>query len=489
MGLVLVAYPPANVRADTPPIDLKLGGGGATSWNVTNIKPGDSGNKTVTLLNAGTLDGFVTIWISDIVSVNTTGPAKFADYLLLNATCQGLETNLSLPVAMKNFPQSPSGFYYVRVNPLRAGDTATLIWKWELPYQTGNDIQGTGISFTINYLLQEPPPPPPPSPSPSQPGGPGEVAEIIEIPSPPPQVLQWTILDKEGRIKAGADGTVQEAAKLTDTAGNIVIDISQGTRITGVGEMSLERVELTLVKEAIGELTAVPANMVLLSPVYKITGYSNGTEVPSINFDPNIIITINYDTGKLPENAFSPFIVNFTRDSSLTRLESPPDAVFELGRAKGVVYHTSYFAVMTEVASPPPLPAKFVVSNLAISPGQARLGQPVHISIDVANDGAVAGNSQLYLVIDGIVREIKEITVEPGSIVTAEFEVSNLAAGKHNVKIAGLTGEFQIIRTVVLPSGSQVNWSSIDMSVAAIILLALLVAFFVVRRSQRERLG
>ncbi|MBM2825617.1 MAG: hypothetical protein HW402_1281 [Dehalococcoidales bacterium] len=480
IALVLAGYSPIKVQADTNPVDLKLGGEGTTGWNITSIKPGDSGTKTVDLLNAGRLDGFVTIWVSNLVSIGTTGSSKITDYLLLSVSGQGLGSNLSFPVTMTTFPQSSSGSDYVRVNPLGAGETTTLVWKWELPYQTGNDVQGKGISFTINYLLEGIPP--------------GLVEPEVKTPPVPPQELQFALEGKTNGIKVDTGGTVQETVTLTAAAGDFVIDINKGTRITGPDGMVLERVELGAVGEAteqprIEELVDVPKNTVALSPVYEITGYRDGMKVSHVNFDPYIVITINYDPGNLPENALPPFIVNFSQGGSLMRLEPPPDALFELGKAKGVAYHASYFAVMTEVAPPPPpLPAHFKVSNLAINPAQARLGQSVSISVDIANDGAVTGSYELYLVIDGIVRAVKGITVEPQSIVTLRFEISNLAAGEHQIKVSGLTGKFRVTNMVIEPAESQVNWLLIDLGVAAIAVLGLLVTYLVVRRSQQRYL-
>ena len=66
IGLV-VSLLPAPVQAqvvDLDLINLELGGEGATSWNIESILPCDSGVKTVTLHNAGSEDGFVTIQVS-----------------------------------------------------------------------------------------------------------------------------------------------------------------------------------------------------------------------------------------------------------------------------------------------------------------------------------------------------------------------------------------------------------------------------------------
>jgi len=164
IGLALFGFLPIPVQAQEP-IDLELGGEGATSWDIGNIQPGDTGTKTVTLRNAGYRDGFVTVWISDIVSSeganpesetgDTTEPGELVSYLLFDLSCIQLNTNLGLPAVIENFPQSASSWVYIRVSPLNAGDTVNLHWLWELPYDTGNEIQGDSLSFTIHYVLEE----------------------------------------------------------------------------------------------------------------------------------------------------------------------------------------------------------------------------------------------------------------------------------------------------------------------------------------------
>jgi len=152
--------------AQEPTIDLELDVEGATSWDITGIKPGDTGTETVTLHNAGDVDGFVTIWVSDVVSSegdnpesetgDTGEPGELDDHLLFNISCSRLSTNIGLPTTIDNLPQTtyPSPGY-LWVTPLNVGDTVTLDWQWELPALTGNDVQGDRLSFTINYMLEE----------------------------------------------------------------------------------------------------------------------------------------------------------------------------------------------------------------------------------------------------------------------------------------------------------------------------------------------
>ena len=74
LGISFLGFFPSPVQAAPVTVDLVLGGTGATPWVLDDIRPGSSGIETVELHNAGSQDGFVTIWISDIVSVEGSNP-------------------------------------------------------------------------------------------------------------------------------------------------------------------------------------------------------------------------------------------------------------------------------------------------------------------------------------------------------------------------------------------------------------------------------
>jgi hypothetical protein len=200
LAIIILASLALPASAQDNPVDLKLGGEGATRWNITNIEPGDSGTKTVTLHNAGLRNGFVTMWISDIVSseginpeseTDTAEPGELEQYLLLNISCSLLDSNISLPTTIDKLPHSASDPDYIKISPLNVGDTIILDWQWRLPAETSNEVQGDSLSFTVNYMLEEfppttlagwwlPPPPSPPAPAPSPP------SPSPSPPSPPP---------------------------------------------------------------------------------------------------------------------------------------------------------------------------------------------------------------------------------------------------------------------------------------------------------------
>jgi len=640
IGLVLAGSFSAPVKAAGNPIDLVLGGEGATSWIITNIQPAASGTNTIALHNAGSKDGFVTIWVSDIISSeglnpesetgDTTEPGELTDYLLLNLTADGLGSNVNLPTTINNLPQSATWADYIELIPLKAGDTVDLQWDWELPAQTGNDVQGDSISFSINYLLREfeitdvsdvvtaegafteevtvepeggkakitiaagtagqteaaepiseiwlftidkeslalsadtitigahiiagpdgitfdqpititishdpddlpprayegdlvialwdeaagdwfelegstvdtvnntisapvshfsrytilapvPPPPPPPPPPEDIEVPPPE----IEIPPPTsaPALLEVDILGNTGIVEIGDDGTLAESLTLSDASGNFTLTIDSGTKVTGSSGVQLSQIQLTIAEESI----VVPDDIVILSPIYSLTGYTRGMELTRIIFDPFAMLSIRYNPEDLPENAFLPFIATYTDDEGLVRLQPPPDSTIGIGEAKALIYHASLFVAATEVAPPPPpLPARFEASNLTINPRQAQLGQPVIISLTITNEGALTGSFELHLIIDGIVRMVTEVTLGGQDSETLTFELSNLAAGQHQVKIAGLTEQFQVVMATTPPTEEGFNWSLIDISVGTALVIGVLGLYFIIRRSRQE---
>ena len=165
MLVAIVGFPSAPIQPQEP-IRLVLGGEGSTSWDIGNIKPGDSGYKTVELYNDSDIDGEIIIWISDTVSGegmdsesetgDTAEPGELSEFLLFNGSCSRLDTNLSLPVTINVLPQSASDPHYMKIVPFHARETIIITWEWVFAKngQPQNSAQGDSLSFTINYLLE-----------------------------------------------------------------------------------------------------------------------------------------------------------------------------------------------------------------------------------------------------------------------------------------------------------------------------------------------
>ncbi len=157
VGLFLLALLLLPAQAQGSVIDLELGGEGAISWEISNIKPGDSGIKTIELHNNGSIDGFVSIWISDINESDYGGDgASLDDYLLLNLSSERMQTNMSFPSTIYEFPQNAYDLKYINIADLDSGEVNNLdfAWEFQMTETSQNDAQGDELSFTINFMLE-----------------------------------------------------------------------------------------------------------------------------------------------------------------------------------------------------------------------------------------------------------------------------------------------------------------------------------------------
>jgi len=152
--LVLLLLP---TQAQGYVVDLDLGGEGAISWEISNIKPGDSGTKTIELNNSGSSDGFVNIWIGEINEVDHGGDgASLGKYLLLNISGERMETNMSLPSNIDGFPQNASDLKYINITHIGSGEVISLDFDWEfqMTNTSQNEAQGDELSFKIYFMLE-----------------------------------------------------------------------------------------------------------------------------------------------------------------------------------------------------------------------------------------------------------------------------------------------------------------------------------------------
>ncbi len=359
-----------------------------------------------------------------------------------------------------------------------------------------NNTISAQIGHFSRYAVTGPVTPPPLPPS--SPGGGGDYYKPPPQPAKPlpptigglPTTLLYiNMLGQERTVEIGADGTLLQPLTLSDAEGYFIIELESGNKIIGPGAIPPERLELTIVEESIVALTNIelPENLVLLSPIYRLTGYIDDVEISPIYFGPSATIAIKYDATELPENILTPFIAYLASEKGLIPVEPPPGALVEVGKATGEITRTAQFLVAAELVPPPlPLPAEFQISNLGITPQRSRPGEPVTISISIDNRGESEGSYELYLQIDGIVKMIKKVTLTPKSSKEVTFQVSDLAGGVHEVKIGDLTGKFEIIRTITVPAKPSVNWLPLDLGTGSAVLIALAMLYLIRKRAREQ---
>ena len=519
IGLVLAGSLPTPVHA-ADPVDLVLGGEGATSWNIDNILPCDSGVKTVTLHNAGTEAGFVTIWISDIVSSEGANPesetgdtlktGELIDYLLFNLSSippDRLSTNMSLPTTLGNFPQSYEDPNYVRIIPLNAGDTVTLNWEWELPCETGNDAQGDTLSFDVNYALEEYPPPPPPRGRGGLGGGGGGGACYFLI----------DMLGEITEVRVGCCGNKVFKTYVADDPDDVhFLEIEDGTPVICGEHPGCGNYPRIIVMRPSEDPPPAPDGMAIVGPVYGFTGYEERwwqdpdcPTCPLVTFGSPTLVSLSYPAEELPEGALSVYLAYY--DAELSEWVGTllvPGVVAEVGKAHGLVNHFSQLAVLAELpplppspppaaepAPPPPPPpppaAHFIASNLTIVPNQkkigvqepftfvVRAGESATITASVSNDGGQEGSYIATLKINGQTQDAKEIALHPGQSQEVVFTVIENEPGHYVVQIDNLSGEFQ--------TSMWTNWWLIGGITAGLALLGWLAWYYGYHRRKHLR--
>ena len=158
--LVLLVVPGPVVAQGS--IDLISGATHSFPWNANVLKPGSSGTASIDLINNGTIDGTLSIWVSNISQTDAFGDgAALGNYMYFNVTNPRLVSTLPLPAHIDAFPTAPLTENYLVISPVRSGETIPLTWTWEFvdTGQLQNDAQGDSLRFDINYILMNGTPP------------------------------------------------------------------------------------------------------------------------------------------------------------------------------------------------------------------------------------------------------------------------------------------------------------------------------------------
>ena len=119
---------------------------------------------------------------------------------------------------------------------------------------------------------------------------------------------------------------------------------------------------------------------------------------------------------------------------------------------------SAYYYVQNNTSGPASsLAPSFEVANLTINPNEARLNQPVNISVGVANVGQTQGSYSLSLKInDTGGNKRSQTVVNETKIVT--FSVTEANEGRFNVTVGDLVGLFSVSAK---PANSQLPFTSL----------------------------
>ena len=99
-------------------------------------------------------------------------------------------------------------------------------------------------------------------------------------------------------------------------------------------------------------------------------------------------------------------------------------------------------------------PAKFTLQDLIISPASVNVGDSVQISVNVTNVGDLVGNDSVNFEINGVVKDVENLTLMPSDSQLAQFNDVETNEGSYTVKVGTLAGNFTI--TPAPPESSKI---------------------------------
>ena len=105
-------------------------------------------------------------------------------------------------------------------------------------------------------------------------------------------------------------------------------------------------------------------------------------------------------------------------------------------------------------------PAKFIISNLTVTPNQTYAGDAVQISVNVTNVGDLAGNQTVKFEVNNAVMDIENLTMEGNSSQIVQYTEVEAAAGSYNVTVENLEGNFTIVPAP--PQSSKIVMSNLE---------------------------
>jgi hypothetical protein len=111
----------------------------------------------------------------------------------------------------------------------------------------------------------------------------------------------------------------------------------------------------------------------------------------------------------------------------------------------GLYYYVQNYAPHWTTVASSSESASFEVANLTINPFQARVNQPVAISVDVANLGKIQGSYSLSFKINGSVVETKDLVLSANESQPVALSVTESIDGSYNVTVGDIAGIFSVL--------------------------------------------
>lgn len=173
-----------SVAAGTLTLSLDNGdNSGSKTIEVANAKPGDSGSGASTIENGGSIDGSVDLEVTNVrneengrngpeedAGDDSTDEGELGDHLTVwigldrdddelrdNRTAgqPATDTETDEAFAADGETINEAEGNTVEGYPLDSGDSANLVVEWEIPEETGNEVQSDEVLFDLVVTLNQ----------------------------------------------------------------------------------------------------------------------------------------------------------------------------------------------------------------------------------------------------------------------------------------------------------------------------------------------
>ena len=212
---------------------------------------------------------------------------------------------------------------------------------------------------------------------------------------------------------------------------------------------------------------------------YLILGKAYDFSPGGATFDPYLKLTLAYEEEDIPEELTEDDLYIAYYNTDWIPINSIID--IERNRISVDVTHFTLFAIMAK--SPPPTPAEFIVSNLAINHAKVKPGDEVTITIDVKNIGGMEGSYTISLLINNVLEETKRVILAPKALKTVSFAVIKDKPGIYSVDINSLTRSFEVMEVTAPSAAPVVSWAVLGILIGGVlIIIAVIVSVILVRR-------
>jgi predicted ribosomally synthesized peptide with SipW-like signal peptide len=160
-----------NNKFEAGTLDLEIKGKSKLEIEVKDMKPGDSDSKAIELENKGSIDGKVSIHIMNVVNDegknpesetgNTAEPGELGLYLLITIKYDNNDDgDYNDPGEVIVSGQALNTLQCVEnlmgtLDAQGKKSKKNCLISWELPIDTGNDVQGDKVTFDIEFYLEQ----------------------------------------------------------------------------------------------------------------------------------------------------------------------------------------------------------------------------------------------------------------------------------------------------------------------------------------------